>query len=102
MAKGIKTGGRQKGTPSKRSLFSVAAACERYNCNPFEVMARIAVSKKASTAEQLKAAAELASYLAPKLRAIEHSGPDGGPIQLDADPRELLARKIAELKSTVR
>ena len=37
--------------------------------------------EKVSPAERGKAAAELAQYIAPKRKAIEHSGPEGGPMQ---------------------
>ena len=38
--------------------------------------------EKISPGDRLRAATELAQYVLPKLRAIEHTGKDGGPILL--------------------
>jgi len=57
--------------------------------HPIEGMATVAVRAEADGNLKLAhdAYKELAQYVAPKRKAIEHSGPDGQPIEhtLDAD-----------------
>jgi hypothetical protein len=101
---GKKTGGRQKGTPNKKTQ-DVMEVCERLGLNPIEVLARFALGDwnglgyESAQIEvnhteygsvlkytidpgvRSKCAAELASYIFPKRKAIEHSGPDGDPLQ---------------------
>lgn len=71
----------RKGKPAKMSA-DIAARLAKLNCDPIEGMATIA--KDAYAAGELAIAgkmyAELAQYVAPKLRAIEHSGEGGGAI----------------------
>ncbi len=76
--------GRGKGVKNKFKV-NVLEACEKYKCNPFEIMAQIANGgldgEKATIKERLSAASELGSYLAPKLKSVEHSGAtDGAPL----------------------
>lgn len=67
-----KTGGRQKGTPNKRTQ-NVIDKLAALKCDPIEAMARIA--KDAEKAGDLNVASqmykELAQYIAPKRKAIE-------------------------------
>jgi hypothetical protein len=75
--------GRPKGTPNKKSV-EVAEKLAALGCDPLEGMARIA---KIAEAEQDYALAgamhkELAQYVAPKRRAVEHTGADGASIDL--------------------
>ncbi len=96
---GTKSGGRKKGTPNKRTQ-DVQALVAKASRSPFETLAFISAgdAKKlghGTTDEktktftpapipldlQLEAAKELAPYLAPKRKAIEHSTPTG-PIVL--------------------
>jgi hypothetical protein len=44
---------------------------------------------------QGKMAAELAQYQSPKLKAIEHSGPGGGPIEIEHDLSMLTEEELA-------
>ena len=118
MAKGIKSGGRQKGTPNKINA-EVAARLAGLGCDPIEGMVKIALrececptcqgtlrakytlgpvgiyldpdSGKMMTCRTCwgtgkepilpelrgKMFAELAQYIAPKRKAIEHSPGDG-------------------------
>ncbi len=57
--------------------------------------------ERISPAERGKAAAELAQYLEAKRKAIEHSGPEGGPVQarvtvefVGARPESIPASKV--------
>jgi hypothetical protein len=73
-------GGRPKGSPNKRSL-EVADKLAALGCDPLEGMARIAMDKTASLELRGKMFAELAQYVAPKRKAVEHTGAGGGPVQ---------------------
>ena len=73
MALGKKTGGRVKGTPNKTTL-AVAERLEAIGCDPIEGMARIAMDINTPIDVRAKLYSELAQYIAPKRKAIEHSG----------------------------
>lgn len=83
MALGKKTGGRTKGTPNKANR-EIADKLAELNCDPIQGMAMIA--NQAFSEGDLSLAGqmykELAQYVAPKRKAIEHSGPDGGPMKI--------------------
>lgn len=74
MAKGLKTGGRVKGTPNYRTQ-AIQERLQALNCDPIEGMATIA--KEAMKAKDfplaLSAYKELAQYVAPKRKAVELS-----------------------------
>lgn len=99
--------GRKKGTPNKNTQ-DIMELCDKLGCNPIEIMARFAIndweglgydspdtivgySKTAQPLKQqritekmrLDAACELASYIVPKRKAVEHTGKDGGAIQVE-------------------
>ena len=88
---GERRGGRVKGSKNKRTI-DVEQTLKRIGCNPIEGMALIAMGLEDCGPQKGKAAtgvsrelrakmlAELAQYAAPKLKANEHSGPDGGPV----------------------
>lgn len=71
--------GRPPGLPDKRNL-RVAERAAELGCDPIEflcyvVNANIEKLKEAPDLDQrISAAKELASYIAPKLKAVEHSG----------------------------
>lgn len=97
MARGGKRegAGRKKGTLNKL-LTSVADMLDEMNCNPLQNLARVANGEKHlaqvaagvlgevyPTLDQMVAAnKELAQYVAPKRKAIEHTGTDGEPLQM--------------------
>jgi len=73
--------GRKKGTPNKRTQ-DVMERLKELNCDPIEGMAKIAKIAMTEGEEQdLQLAGqmykELAQYIAPKRKAIEHTGLDG-------------------------
>lgn len=76
MALGKKTGGRTKGTPNKatQDLLDMieATGC----CHPVQGMAEIAMQARSEGNLELAKDCykELAQYVAPKRKAIEHSG----------------------------
>ncbi len=79
MAAGHKTGGRAAGTPNRKTL-EVAERLAELKCDPIEGMARIATDEKNPPELRGRMFAELAQYVYPKRKAIEHSGPGGADI----------------------
>lgn len=88
MAKGFKTGGRRKGSLNKKNAQMLEMA-ERLGVNPFEILLQFAKGdhkalrinpKQLTPDHRLKAAGEASQYLYPKRKALEHSGPNGEPI----------------------
>ena len=75
-APGEKRGGRQKGTPNKATADVVARLAE-LGCDPIEGMALIALDPTNPPELRGKMFAELAGYVAPKRKAIEHSAEPG-------------------------
>jgi hypothetical protein len=76
---GRKTGGRQKGTRNKRTQ-DVIERLEALGCDPIEGMARLAMDENNTPELRGRMFAELAQFVAPKLKTIEHSG-DASPPQ---------------------
>ena len=70
-APGEKRGGRQKGTPNKATADVVARLAD-LGCDPIEGMALIALDPTNPPELRGKMFAELAGYVAPKRKAIEH------------------------------
>lgn len=76
MAEGRKTGGRQKGTPNKATQEVMGRLAE-LGCDPIEGMARLAMDAANPPELRGRMFAELAQYVAPKRKAIEHSAEPG-------------------------
>jgi len=72
MALGRKTGGRTKGTPNKKTLDAIERL-EQLGCDPIQVMAKIAMDDAAPIEVRARMFSELATYVAPKRKAVEHS-----------------------------
>lgn len=105
-ATGKKFGGRTKGTPNKDTQ-ELQEICKRLKCSPFEVTILFAMgdwrtlgytaekyvsseSEKATTYKytidpsvRAKCASDACQYLYAKRKAVEMSGPDGGPVEID-------------------
>ena len=77
---GKKYGGRKKGTPNKKTL-DVVEKLKSLNCDPIEGLARIALDSEEESL-RLQANKELAQYIAPKRKAVEVTGSEGGDIQV--------------------
>jgi len=83
MTKGLKTGGRIKGTPNKRTQEAMQKL-EELGCDPIEGMARIAMDKSNSIELRAKMYSELAPYIFPKRKAMDiNSNSDGLTIVID-------------------
>lgn len=67
-----KTGGRQKGTPNKRSL-DVAEKLAALGCDPISGMAMIAMSQENEISLRARMFIELAQYIHPKRKALDVS-----------------------------
>jgi len=85
VAKGVKTGGRTKGTPNKRTLANqdlmAQATCPEMT--PLAVMLKamkLAWDKK-DYAAAANFAKDAAPYLHPKLSSIEHKGDPDNPLE---------------------
>jgi hypothetical protein len=78
MATGRKTGGRKAGTPNRKSQ-TVNEILESLGCNPIEGMATIAGNAGNPPELRGRMYAELAQYVYPKRKAIEHTGPGAEP-----------------------
>ena len=80
MAKGYKTGGRSAGTPNKKTA-EVAERLAALGCDPIEGMARLAMDESYAPELRGRMFSELAQYVAPKRKAVEHSATDGSSFE---------------------
>ena len=71
-----KTGGRKAGTPNKRTL-DVIERLDQLGCDPIEGMAKIALDPQNPIELRARMFSDLAQYVAPKRRAVEHAATDG-------------------------
>ena len=80
-----KTGGRKKGTKNKITQ-SVRDKLDALNCDPIEALFNLGKDALADDDKELafKCYKELASYYAPKLKSVEHSGDSDNPISVVA------------------
>lgn len=70
-----KTGGRKRGTPNKRTEDLLERIKEAMGANwcPLVALARIADDKSTSLELRVRCLSEIAPYIQPKRRAIEHT-----------------------------
>lgn len=82
-----KTVGRKKGVPNKDRRMLAERLKEKFGgwC-PIEAMGMIAQDVTVDMPVRVSAAKEVAQYMHPKLRAIEHTGGEN-PIQLEQTVR---------------
>jgi hypothetical protein len=64
--------GRKPGVPNKKTL-EISEKLAKLGCDPIIGMARIALNKKNPLELRGRMFSELAQYVAPKRRAVEHS-----------------------------
>jgi len=77
-------------SPGKKAIAHVKKILEDNDCDPFEGMVEI-ISKRTpngnyfyDTSDRIVCLKELAQYVAPKLRSVEHkAGEDGTPLQFN-------------------
>ena len=78
---GERRGGRQKGTPNKDKQAFLDVLAKRFpNYHPVVAMAEIANDPEVDLNLRFSASKEVAQYVAPKLKNVEHStNPDSPP-----------------------
>jgi hypothetical protein len=74
MALGRKTGGRQAGTPNRRTV-TIQQKLEALGCCLFTLMADIAMDKTQPVTVRAQMAKELGEYCAPKRKSAHLFGP---------------------------
>lgn len=100
MASGVKTGGRRKGTPNKRTnefAEKFDQMAEKY-ADPVEVLFSMIADDEADNSVKRSAAAELLQYRYPKRKAIEHSGEISHKSPSEMTDDEILSR-LAEIRA---
>jgi hypothetical protein len=87
MALGKKTGGRQAGTPNKRTA-ELLERLEALGCDPIAGMAQLALSAENPPELRGRMFAELAGYIYPKRKAVEMRSDDGPSVifQINTEP----------------
>ena len=81
MAKGIKTGGRKKGSLNKRTKEIMDKAAESGPL-PLAYMLEVMRDEDALPTRRDDMAKAAAPYIHPKLSSTELTGKDGGPLQV--------------------
>lgn len=81
--------GRKPGATTKMNEAARAKALEG-GISPLEYMLDILRDPKRDDGLRFEAAKAAAPYVHAKLAAVEHSGPDGGPVQLEKIERVIV------------
>lgn len=79
---GERRGGRCKGTPNKKSA-AVAEILAGLGLDPIKQMGQIAMDERVEVSVRVQVLKELCQYVAPKRKAIEVTGEDGGPVKTE-------------------
>ena len=72
---------RKAGTPNK-ATSATAAAIAASGPTPLDYMLSVLRDEAREPAIRLEAAKAAAPYVHPRLSAVAHSGPEGGPIEM--------------------
>ncbi|HTS48087.1 MAG TPA: hypothetical protein VMH05_09090 [Bryobacteraceae bacterium] len=99
MSLGRKTGGRQKGTPNRRTVEASQILAE-LECDPIQGMAKIAMDEKTSPELRGRMFAELTQYAYPKRKAVELTTVWDGDISKLTEPQ--LAQLLAYIEAAQR
>lgn len=94
-----KTGGRKAGTPNRRTA-DIEEKLAALGCDPIEGMAKIAIDETRDISLRAQMFKELAQYVAPKRKAVEVSGSDGGAIKLEYSDEARIRALTAFLEKT--
>ena len=86
MAIGKKTGGRLLGTPNKKTI-EIKDRLASMACDPIQGMADLAMDANNTPELRGRMYAELAQYIAPKRKAVEHSRGEDQPITFNLNLR---------------
>jgi hypothetical protein len=79
-----KTGGRLPGTPNKRTVYA-RQIIEEHGADPVEMLAKTMNDEKVPLDLRTDCAKALLPYVYPKLSAVEVTGRDGGPVEVEQD-----------------
>ena len=90
----VKQGGRKKGTGNKLAV-EVRQRLEQCGHDPIWGMIEIANDETASLELRGRMNAELAQYVYPKRKAIEHTGLGGAPIDVNVSATDELLSILA-------
>ncbi len=98
-----KMGGKKPGHGERQQITigTVKATCERLGCDPFRIMANIANDEEQPAKLRVDCAAELAQYLAPKLKAVDHTFGGKSELGINVSGTELLTSRIAGLSAKI-
>ena len=78
-----KVGGRKRGSKNKLPA-AIEEILATHNCDPIAGLIRVARStEKKNPQVAAFCYGKLANKIIPDKRAVEHSGPDGGPVPLE-------------------
>lgn len=94
--------GRRAGTPNKiqRSieelLMQEAERLGLEDYHPIKAMLGLAIDPEVPKPVRAKIQSEIIQYIAPKRRSIEHTGPDGGPIEAKINLVDEIVKQISE------
>lgn len=88
-----KTGGRKKGTPNRATAEKAKKIAES-GLTPLDFMLQVMRDPSQEDAVRLDAAKAAAPYVHPKLATIQHTGANGGPIEVKTTETELARRAL--------
>jgi hypothetical protein len=96
-----KTGGRKaSGVPLVQLRREVAEKLQELGFDPIVHLVELATEKGCHPDRKARICSELAKYVWPQRKAVEHTGAGGGPIELsDVSARELLLSRIDRLST---
>ena len=86
MEMGKKTGGRLLGTPNKKTT-EIQTMLAKMGCDPIQGMALLAMDASNTPELRGRMYAELAQYVAPKRKAVDHSRNEEQPITFNLSLR---------------
>jgi hypothetical protein len=89
MAKGVKTGGRVKGTPNKITA-DVRALAQEYGEDAIRELATILTTSENHSARIAAAKEILDRGYGKATQSVEMAGPDGGPMQFSQIVRRIV------------
>jgi hypothetical protein len=84
-----KGAGRKVGSVSARSRKFADAAVESGELLPLEYMLAVLRDETRDYADRMDAAKSAAPYVHAKLAAVQHTGPDGGPVAFTLSPEDM-------------
>lgn len=90
MAKGVKTGGRQKGTPNKTTKEFRQAIADMMQFTGPKMAGWLDQVAATDPAKAFDLALKAAEYHIPKLARTEHVGENGGPVQHSVVERRIV------------